>query len=49
LDTETRAKKRVGKKEKTISYEAENKEDIEDEAIDKSDSETEDCIVVDVE
>ena len=36
-------------KEKEVLYKAESEEDIEEEAIDKSESEAEDCIIVDKE
>ena len=49
LDTQNRAKKRVGKKERAISLKAGSKEDIKEEAIDEPESEIEDCIIVDVE
>ena len=36
-------------KERAILYKAESEEDIEEEARDESESEIEDCIIVDVE
>ena len=47
LDTKTRAKKKVKTKERTVLYEAESKEDIE-EARDELESKFEDCNIVDV-
>jgi hypothetical protein len=46
-DTKSRAKKKVKTKGKEVLYEAESEEDIEEEAIDESESEAEDCIIVD--
>jgi hypothetical protein len=48
LDTKTRAKKNVKTKGRVVSYKAESEEDIEEEARDESESEIEDCIIVDV-
>jgi 4-diphosphocytidyl-2C-methyl-D-erythritol kinase len=49
LDIKNRAKKKVKTKSESRLYEVENKKDIEEEARNKSKSEIEDCIVVDVE
>ena len=46
-NTKSRAKKKVKTKEKEVLYKAESKEDIEEEAIDKSESKAKDCIIVD--
>ena len=46
-NTKSRAKKKVKTKGKEVLYKAESEEDIEEEAIDKSESEAEDCIIVD--
>jgi len=48
-DTKSRAKKKVKTKGKEVMYEAESEEDFEEEAINGSKSEAEDCIIVDVE
>ncbi|ODQ68871.1 hypothetical protein LIPSTDRAFT_7335 [Lipomyces starkeyi NRRL Y-11557] len=48
-DTKTRARKRRKKKGKGISYEIESEGDIEEGTQDEFESDTEDCIIVDVE
>ena len=48
-ETKRRARKRAKTKGKTDSYETESEEDIEEEDQHKSESEIEDCIIVDVE
>jgi hypothetical protein len=48
-DTKTRARKRRKKKGKGISYETESEGDIEEGTQDEFESDTEDCIIVDVE
>ena len=46
-NTKSRAKKKVKTKGKEVIYEAESEEDFEEEAINGSESEAEDCIIVD--
>ncbi|KAK9481434.1 hypothetical protein V1527DRAFT_379351, partial [Lipomyces starkeyi] len=48
-DTKTRARKRRKKKGKGISYETEGERDIEEGTQDEFESDTEDCIIVDME
>ena len=48
-DTKSQAKKKVKTKGKEVLYKAESEEDIEEEAIDKLESEAGDCIIVDKE
>ncbi|ODQ68741.1 hypothetical protein LIPSTDRAFT_60142, partial [Lipomyces starkeyi NRRL Y-11557] len=48
-DSKTRASKRRKKKGKGISYETESEGDIEEGTQDEFESDTEDCIIVDVE
>ncbi|KAK9330967.1 hypothetical protein V1520DRAFT_103390 [Lipomyces starkeyi] len=48
-DTKTRAMKRRKRKGKGISYETESEGDIEEGTQDEFESDTEDCIIVDVE
>ncbi|ODQ70295.1 hypothetical protein LIPSTDRAFT_333558 [Lipomyces starkeyi NRRL Y-11557] len=48
-DTKTRARKRRKKKGKGISYETESEGDIEEGTQDEFESDTDDCIIVDVE
>ncbi len=49
LDTKNRAKKRVGIKGRAMLYEAKSEEEIKEEAIEEPESETKDCIIVNVE
>ena len=48
-NTKSQAKKKVKIKEKEVLYKAESEEDFEEEAINGSESEAEDCIIVDDE
>ena len=48
-DTKSRVKKKVKTKGKEVLYKAESEEDFEEEAINESKSEAEDCIIVDDE
>jgi hypothetical protein len=47
--TKMQARKKGKKKVKGISYKTKSEEDIEEEAIDESESEIGDCIIVDIE